>query len=87
MKYIFSVVLIFIFGFVYSQTGNVEGIIIDENNQDNYPLMKPVCIPRLQPLETWITVIMIVTAVVVAAILIYFTKIRKTKKSQSPPEK
>ncbi len=59
--------------------------IIDTNNQDNYPLMNPWFpppTPEPQPSEsfpTWIaaTTVIVAIAVVGAAFLVYFTKVRK----------
>jgi len=49
---------------------------------DNYPLMNPVIIPKTQQSEplpiTWIVAAIVIVAVIGAALLIYFRKIRKT---------
>ena len=65
--------------------------IINERNQDNYPLMNPVVIPELSdeekpttpttnPFPTLIaaTTVIVAIAVVGAALLVYFAKVKKT---------
>ena len=58
--------------------------VIDENNQDNYPLINPAVIPKPQPQPiepfpvTWIVAAIVITAVAGAALLVYFRKIKKT---------
>ena len=55
--------------------------VINEKNQDNYPLMNPIVIPETQQSElspTWIVTAIVIIAVVGATLLFYFRKIRKT---------
>jgi len=55
--------------------------VIDENNQDNYPLMNH-WIPHTQHSEpfptTWIVATLVLVAVVGVALLVYFAKVKKT---------
>ena len=50
--------------------------VIDKNNQDNYPLINPVVIPK--PFPIWIVVAIVIVAIVGVAFLVYFAKLRKT---------
>jgi parallel beta-helix repeat protein len=58
--------------------------IIDESNQDNFPLMKQIpqrYTPKEQPEPfpaQWVTITIVIIAVIGAAFLIYFLKIKKT---------
>ena len=63
--------------------------IIDANNQDRYPLMNPVVIPEFpddekpttpttEPFPTWVVTATVIVAVVGAALLVYFAKVKKT---------
>ena len=61
--------------------------VINENNQDRYPLMNPVVIPEFPDTTphtsesfptTWIVAAIAIIAVVGAALLVYFAKVKKT---------
>jgi hypothetical protein len=58
--------------------------VIGKNNKDRYPLMNPWFPPPTpepqpsEPFPTWIVVAIVIVAVVGAALLVYFRKIRKT---------
>ena len=63
--------------------------VIDDNNKDRYPLMKPVVIPEFpddekptipttEPFPTTIVAAIAITAIGGAALLVYFAKVKKT---------
>lgn len=51
--------------------------IIDENNQDNYPLMNPVDIATIPELPSW-TVMLVILTLLAVAIAIYRRRMLKT---------
>jgi parallel beta-helix repeat protein len=73
----------------YDGTGDTP-YVIDENNQDRFPVMKPFTIPYNPTIPTTedfttsnIVWTVIILAVLAAALLIYFRRTRSTKKPKS----